>query len=472
MSTDDLWRLDATGQAALVRAGEVTPLELLDAAIARIESLNPRINGVITPLYELARTQAAERQPDAPFDGVPMLLKDAGIEVEGTPYYVGSRVLRDMGHRSSRTTELARRLRRAGFVFVGKTNCPEFSSGVTTEPSAFGPTRNPWDLERTAGGSSGGSAAAVAAGMTSIAHGGDATGSLRYPAAVCGVATLKPSRGRVPNNTPFDLPDAGGVWADFVLARSVRDLAGVLDAVSAPQAGARFALPPERPYVEAIALPPRRLRVGILTKDVMAGIPVHAECVTAVEKTGKLLQSLGHNVDESHPAALHGLFLQLSAMMALTLINRYLGLCALEKIAGRAITQGDVDEPIVTRAQAAKLSALDYIDAGETLNAAMRPIHDWWSGGYDILVTPTTRQPAWKLGSKGGAIDAGVFSPPFSFTGQPAVSLPLHMTPAGLPVGVQLVAAYGREDLLLAVSAQLEAAAPWAARWPGVPDAP
>src|SRR5438105_1069845 len=221
---DDLWKLDAVAQAALVRSREVTPVELLEAAIGRIELLNPQLNAVITPLYERARIRATKVDRDAPFAGVPLLLKDACQQIGGTPYYIGTSVLRDLGYRSTRTTELTEGFERAGFVALGKTNVPELSSGATTEPRAFGATCNPWDLTRTPGGSSGGSAAAVAAGMVSIASGGDAGGSLRYPAACCGLVTLKPSRGGVPAETPTGDEDVLGMWSEFVLARSVRDL--------------------------------------------------------------------------------------------------------------------------------------------------------------------------------------------------------------------------------------------------------
>jgi amidase len=214
----------------LIRAGEITPQELIQATITRIKRLNPALNAVITPLYHQARAQAAGSPPsDAPFWGVPLLLKDAVLEVAGTPYYVGTQVLKEVGWTSTRDTWLAARFRQAGFIFIGKTNVPELSSGITTEPQAFGPTRNPWDVTHTAGGSSGGSAAAVAAGLTSVAHGGDGGGSLRYPATCCGVATLKPSRGRLVHETMGSgLPDVQGWWVDFVLARTLRDLAGVL----------------------------------------------------------------------------------------------------------------------------------------------------------------------------------------------------------------------------------------------------
>jgi amidase len=473
MDTGDLWRLDATAQAQLMRSGEVAPLELVQAAIDRIERLNPHINAVITRMYDSALAIARDAPAsDAPFASVPLLVKDACLQIEGTPYYLGTRLLRDMDYRSDRTTELADRFRRAGFIIVGKTNTPEMSSDVTTEPAAFGPTRNPWDLTRTAGGSSGGSAAAVAAGMTSVAHGGDATGSLRYPAACCGVATLKPSRGRVPHMSPLGTVDDTGLWTEFVLARSVRDLAGVLDAVGGAGRGSHVVAPqPARPYMQELEVAPGRLRVGIMTADVMAGIPTHPECIAAVEDTGRVLTSLGHEVDEAHPPALDGVFIRTAGAMAIAVASaRRQGLRWLESIAGRPLTQHDIDAQYLEASHA--YTDEQEAEAAATLDREMQQIPDWWASGYDLLVTPTLRQPAWPLGSAGGAIDAGVFPAPFSFTGQPALSLPLRWTPEGLPVGVQLVAACAREDLLFQLAAQLEQAMPWSDGWPATAEMP
>ncbi len=462
MSTE-LWRLDATAQAALVRAREVTPAELAEQAIARIERLNPRINAVITPLYDEALRQARDPSgADGPFGGVPMLLKDASIEVEGTPYYMGTRVLRDMGWRSTRTTALAHRFRRAGFIFLGKTNTPELSAGITTEAAAFGPARNPWDLGRTTGGSSGGSAAAVAAGMTAAAHGADGTGSLRYPAACCGVVTLKPSRGLVPCETPAAQPDPLAVWAEFVLARSVRDLAGILDVVcDAPSAPS---------YAEALAVAPPPLRIGLLPRDAMTGMSIDPECVNAVERTGALLASLGHHVDIAHPPALDGLLIRTArAIATVGTVLRHAQVRWLAEIAGRELTAGDLDpEALAAGTAAASVTDAQLADAVGTITHEVAPIHDWWASGHDLLVTPVLRQPPWPLGQTGGAADAGVFPAPFSFSGQPAMSLPLHWTASGLPAGVQIVAARGSDGLLLRVAAQLEAASPWAHRWPAI----
>jgi amidase len=467
---DELWKLDATGQAELIRTRRISPLELLDAAIDRIEQLNPQVNAVITPLYERARTKARSFVDfDAPFAGVPMLVKDACLEIEGTPYYLGLGCLRDINHVSKETTELAHRFERAGFVIAGKTNLPEFSSGITTEPRAFGPTRNPWDLTRSASGSSGGSAAAVAAGMTSVAHGGDATGSLRYPASACGVATLKPTRGRMPHVACAGAPDPLRVWTEFVLARSVRDLAGVLDATAGATPDDLFAPPPPaRAYVDVVREAPRSLRVGLMKDD--PALPVDPACIEAVERTGRLLEAAGHRVDVSHPTALDTLWAKTAAAMAKTVTaHRYAQMRWLSGILGRDVAQHDMETPLVTAAQADALSLVELADAQHVITREMLAINRWWDDdGYDLLVTPTLRQPAWPLESRGDVTDSGAFPAPYSFSGQPALSLPLHHTDAGLPVGVQLVAARNREDLLLQIAAQLEAAAPWSHRWPAL----
>jgi amidase len=469
VDTRDLWKLDATAQAALVRNRQVTPAELLEAAIARIERLNPQINAVITPLYDRARDRATAVTAAAPFAGLPMLVKDACLQIEGTPYYVGTQILRDVGHVSGHTTELAKRFERAGFTIMAKTNVPCMSSGITTEPVAFGAAHNPWDMARTTGGSSGGSAAAVACGMTAIAHGSDAGGSLRYPAACCGVVTLKPTRGRVPSETPTGEPDIDGAWSEFVLARSVRDLAGVLDAAGGVSPAHEHSIaPPLRSYVDEIAderLTP--LRVGLLTKDVMSGMPVEAECVAAVEAGGKMLASLGHHVEEAHPAALDGLIVRIfPSLNTIIAESRPRTARWLEEIAGRPLREGDIEPELLTAAsEGTRVTAAQREGAQARVDAELAPLGAWWEQ-YDVLVTPTLRQPPWPVGQTGGAMDAGTFPFLWSMTGQPAMSLPMHWTPSGLPVGVQIVGAPGRDDLLLSVAAQLEAAQPWADRWP------
>jgi amidase len=471
MDAAGLWRLDATAQADLIRRKQMTSRELVDAAIACVDRVNPHINAVITRLYDDARATAAAIDGDsahgAPFAGVPMLVKDACLQIEGAPYYVGTRVLRDRDHRSTKTTELARRFRRAGFVIVGKTNVPAMSSGVTTEPLAFGPTRNPWDLSRTPSGSSGGSAAAVASGIVSIAHGSDAGGSLRYPASVCGVATLKPSRGRVPSEQPSGEPDVSGYWSEFVLARSVRDLAGVLDAV-----GDAIVIDPKarETYVDVMKREPIGLRVGLLTHDASTGMPVDAECVRAVERAGALLETLGHHVEHAHPSALDGLLARVFGSLSVTIAaSRPESKRWLESIAGRAITADDVEPALFDEmVKPSNVTPEQVADANAIVEKEIAPVERWWDEGHDLLITPTTRQPAWPLGGPSTAFESGTFPFVWSLNGQPAMSVPLHWTPAGLPCGVQMIAAPGRDDLLLSVAAQLERAQPWAERWPAM----
>lgn len=476
MAMPDLWKLDATAQAELVRSRKSSPLELLEAAITRIERLNPQINAVITPLFERARSQARNVTDfDAPFAGVPMLVKDASLEIEDTPYYIGLQPLRDTNHTSTRTTELARRFERAGFIVAGKTNCPEFSSGITTEPRAFGPTRNPWDLTRTASGSSGGSAAAVASGMVALAHGGDATGSLRYPAAACGLVTLKPTRGLMPHETCAGAPDPLGVWSEFVLARSVRDLARTLDCTRGATASNLFAFaPPDRSYEAALNEPLPQLRVGLMLDDPL--LPVHAECRAAVELTGRLLEASGHAVSIAHPPALDTLWAKTAAAINLPgVIYRRAQVRWLSSVLGREVAQDEVDTPLPTPAEADAISSTALADAQHTIMREMLAINRWWDeDGWDLLVTPTLRQPAWPLGGKGDVTESGAWPAPYSFSGQPAMSIPVHHAHgegAGLPVGVQLVGARGRDDLLLHVAAQLEMVAPWADRWPPLAEA-
>src|SRR5436309_6939234 len=307
---DALGDHDATGLAALVRAGEVTPAELVEAAIARIEAVDPQLNAVIHPRFERAREEAARlragRAAGAPFAGVPFLVKDVTCHQAGEPFHEGMRFLRDRQWRAAGDTHLATRFRAAGLITVGRTNTPELGIVPTTEPVAYGATRNPWDRARSPGGSSGGSAAAVAAGLVPVAHGNDGTGSLRIPASACGLVGLKPSRGRT-SLGPARSPGLLGNIVEHVLTRTVRDTAAILDAVSGSLPGDLFvAPPPHRPYHEEVGVDPGRLRVGLLVHVPFLELPVAPECVAAVHDTGHLLASLGHDVEESFPAALTG----------------------------------------------------------------------------------------------------------------------------------------------------------------------
>jgi amidase len=306
--------------------------------------------------------------------------------------------------------------------------------------------------------------------MTAIAHGGDGTGSLRYPAAACGVVTLKPSRGRIPHVSPAEQPDPVGVWTEFVLTRSVRDLAGVLDAIGPLPPGERWRVPsPVRAYVDQLATPLRPLRVGLLLSDVMVGIPTDAACVDAVRKAGGLLTALGHHVAESHPPALDSLLLRTAQAIATWgSVARAAQLSWLERAIGRELQATDLDpEAFVATEAATRTTDAQLAEAQETIIREVRPVADWFVD-HDILITPVLRQPAWPLGQSGGAADAGVFPGTVSVTGQPAGVVPVDWTAGGLPVGIQIVAAHPRDDIVLNVMAQLEQANPWSNRWPAI----
>jgi len=474
---DDLALLDATAQAELVRRRAVSPRELVDAAIARIEKTNPKLNAVITPLFEKARAAASAGLPDGPFRGVPFVLKDLFCHSAGDPYHAGMRLLRELRWVEPADTHLAARFRAAGFVFVGRTNVPELGPVPTTEPIAYGPTRNPWDPSRSPGGSSGGSAAAVAAGMVPAAHANDGGGSIRIPASECGLVGLKPSRGRVSLG-----PDVGESWAgmaiEHAVTRSVRDTAAILDAVAGYMPGDPYTAPPPlRPFRDEVGAPAGSLRVGLLLAAPGGQVQVHPECAAAARDAGRLLESLGHRVEDSHPAALDD---PESALAPVTIIGAWTArdLAYWSARTGKTIGPGDVEPMIWGIAEMGRaVTGVEYIQAVEKLHAYSRGVIGWWSEGFDLLLTPTLPEPPPKLGefdatptdplrgfARGGAFVA--FTLPFNVTGQPAISLPLHWSRDGLPIGVQLVAAYGREDVLIRVAAQLEAARPWKDRRP------
>ncbi|RMF20289.1 MAG: amidase, partial [Deltaproteobacteria bacterium] len=302
---DDLAVMDATAQAELVRTGQATPVELIDAAIERVERVNSEINAVIIPLFEQARERAASGDlGSGPFRGVPFLMKDLDVCTAGEPFHCGMRFLKDAEFVSDHDAYLAAKFREAGFVWLGKTNTPELGLTVTTEPVAYGPTRNPWNTEHSVGGSSGGSAAAVASGMVPAAHASDGGGSIRIPASECGLVGLKPSRGRISLG-----PDYGEYWKGLVIShvvtRTVRDSAAILDAVAGAMPGDPYvAPPPRRPYVEELSAKPSSLKIGV-AMTMPAGLgELHPDCVAALEATGRALESLGHTVEASHPAAL------------------------------------------------------------------------------------------------------------------------------------------------------------------------
>lgn len=476
---EELATLDATAQAERVRRGEIQPLELVDAAIARIERLNPQLNAVILPLFEKARRQAAGELPPGPFRGVPFLLKDLICESAGDPHHAGMRALKEAGWVSDHDSWLAARLRTAGFVFVGKTNVPELGPLPTTEPEAYGPTRNPWNTDHSPGGSSGGSAAAVAAGLVPAAHANDGGGSIRCPASECGLVGLKPSRGRTSLG-----PDRGEDWAgaivEHVVTRSVRDTAAILDAVAGPMPGDPYAAPlPTRPFRSDVGAEAGRLRVGLLARSPNPDLTLHPDCVAAVREAAGLLDSLGHYVEDSHPAALEGPEGG-ECLGVLSSVGTARDLEAWGEKLGRSLGPADVEPYTWTFAERGRsVTATQYVAMIEKMHAFGRRVVDWWHQGFDLLLTPTLGEPPPRLGEFKPTPERPLapafrsmallpFVAPFNLTGQPAISLPLSENAAHLPIGIQLVAAPYREDVLLRVAAQLEEAAPWSGRRPPV----
>ena len=473
---DDLAWLDATAQAELVAKGEVTPAELVDAAIARIEKLNPMLNAVIIPLFEKARNAAAAPLPNGAFRGVPFLIKDAVAHTAGDPYHCGMRVLKDAGWMEPADTWLAQRFRAAGFVIVGKTNLPELASSVTTEPLAYGPSCNPWNVSRSTGGSSGGAGAAVASGMVPVAHGNDMGGSIRVPSSMCGLVGLKPSRARSTLG-----PDFGEYWAmtthEHVLTRSVRDTAAVLDAIAGPGVGDPYtAPPPVRPFLDEVGVDPGRLRIGFRTMRGPEAGESHPDAVAAVAQVAGLLESLGHDVTLTHlPAFDAPGFGEAVPSLFSCFIAREVDRWS-EKL-GRDIALDELEPWNAMLAEVGRaVSGPAYMAAVEKVQDYARGLQQWWADGHDVLLTPMATEPTPELGRLGPQVDPAekmhrmrgitAFSMQFNVTGQPAISLPLATSTDGMPLGVQLVAAYGREDVLIRLAAQLEAARPWVDRRP------
>ncbi len=477
MDAELLWS-DATAQAALVASGEVAPLELVDAAIERIEALDPLVNAVVIRRFEMARRAAAGPLPDGPFRGVPFLLKDLGALEAGGETHQGMRALRDARWKPRTTAHSVTALRNAGVVVLGRTNVPELGTLPTTEPLAHGPTHNPYDLTRTAGGSSGGSAAAVAAGFVAAAHGSDGGGSIRIPASACGLVGLKPARGRVSAG-----PQAGEGWAGFstqgVLTRSVRDAATFLDVLAERHLDDPYVAPlPERPFAEELGRPPGRLRIG-LSVAAPEGVAVDSSFTVGLERVGKLLEALGHDVSWQPvgplaDAEFMGHFVNLIAAAVAADVAHW------GRELGRQLGPDDLEPVNAFYAElGGRLSAATYYASREWLHGFARGLLTWWrgadnhSGSFDLLVTPTLALPPPSLGwlvdpDEGGArVPAFVpFTPAFNATGQPALSLPLLVTESGLPVGVQLVGPPFGEAVLLRLAASLEEAAPWAGRRP------
>ena len=444
----------ALEQARLVRSGEVSARTLVEASLAVIERANPHINAFVTLAAEraLAEADAIEPGDPRPLCGVPVAIKDLGVLTEGLLTTNGSVAMGDWVPGAD--SEPERRLRAAGAIVVGKTNTPEFGLRPVTEPARFGPTRNPWKPDLVAGGSSGGSAAAVASGMVALAHGNDMGGSIRIPASCCGVVGLKPSRGRV-STTPVDWGAGAIAECEGLLSRTVLDAAGGLDVLAGAVPGDLFAAPPpERPFAESAETGPASLHVR-LAVDTPDGVPVEPECVAAARAAADALDDLGHAVEETAPEWDDDGFEQLWMVAGLASVQQFVGMFG--RLRGTPLDTAQL-EPVTRFMAETPISAADLGAATEWLGAyARRLLADWPADR--ILVTPTmTTLP----GPVGGVrpeegVRYSAFVRVFNVTGQPALSLPLHETADGVPVGVQLVGPPNGEALLLSVAAQLEA---------------
>jgi Asp-tRNA(Asn)/Glu-tRNA(Gln) amidotransferase A subunit family amidase len=465
-------RYDALGLAELIRKKELTPLELLTAVRQRAQALNPRLNAFCHLFFDKAEAQIKQGLPNGPLSGVPFALKDLGQYLTGTITSAGSRVWRDSVATFDST--LVTRYKGAGLVIFGKTNSPELGLTTTTESVLYGNTRNPWNLEKTAGGSSGGSAAAVAARVIPAAHASDGGGSIRIPASCCGLFGLKPTRGRVPMG-PSQFEGWNGFSCHHAVTISVRDSAAILDATAGAEPGSPyFSPPPSRPFLKEVGQAPGKLRIAV-SVETPGGTPLDPECRTAALEAAKLCESLGHHVEEKQipidNAAMRRAFLTvINVSIARTLADAAASL-------GREVTEKDVEA--VTWAmsrQGIGTTAVSYsqaIMASHQVGLAMARFHE----KYDVVLSPTLGKPPVPLGILSlsprsmadfgrDIVEFGPYTALYNVTGQPSMSVPLHWTPDGLPVGVMFSGRFGDEATLLRLAAQLEKARPWAARKP------
>jgi amidase len=472
---NDLMLRPARELASMVRSGEVSSRELVETAYEAIGRLNGELNAFVTLCEEraLAEADAVGAGDERPLAGVPIAIKDLIAITEGVRTTMGMAAMEDWvpDHDSA----LVRRLRGAGAIIVGKTNTPEMGILPVTEPDRFGPSRNPWDTSRTPGGSSGGSACAVAAGMVPIAHANDGGGSIRIPASCCGLVGLKPSRGRVSLAPDFN-EFSGGIAIEGCVSRTVADTALVLDLLSGYETGDPYWAPePATSFAAQAAREPGRLRVA-LANSAPLEIPVHEHCAQAASDAGALLESLGHEVEESAPdwndPGYIGNFIKIWIAGTGEEIHTY------GRLRGKELDLAKL-EPLTAQMVeiASSVSSVDYLRALDYLRRLARRVVSFWDN-YDVLVTPTLAQPPLLIGALRPAEgeppiqmlqnSAGFvpLTPVFNVTGQPAISLPLSISPDGLPIGIQIVGRPADEGLLLSLATQLEAARPWADRRP------
>lgn len=465
---------DALGLARLVKKGEVTASQLLESAIARMQETNPKLNAVVIQFLDRARERAASATLGGPFEGVPFLLKDLHLELTGTITTNGSRLFRD--HVAKGNSTLVDRYEAAGLVSFGKSASPEFGLTPSTESALHGATHNPWNLAHSAGGSSGGAAAAVAAGVLPIANASDGGGSIRIPASCCGLFGMKPSRGRTPLG-PGRGEGWNGLTSVHAVSRSVRDNAALLDATSAPESGSTFRAPSVvRPFLDEVGRHPGRLRIA-MSLDSGLPNPIDPECRRAVESAGKLCRGLGHEVEEAR-ATIDG-----DALARLVSATIPVGIASSvdRRLAelGRQLRDDDL-EPF-TRGmleQGRRVSGTAHEEARRLIYRIARDVAKFQDdGGFDVLMMPTLGKPPIELGVltlsnlENLANEAPSYTPfamLYNVTGQPAMSVPLHWTASGLPVGVMFVGRYGDEATLFRLAGQLEEAQPWADRRPPV----
>ena len=463
----DFEQYDALGLAELVKRGKVSPTELLEAAIERVEARNGAVNAVTMKLYDYGRKAISDGLPDGPFTGVPFLLKDLTASLAGVKMTRGSKFFADTPPPTA-DSEHVKRLKKAGLVIFGRTNTCELGLSLTCEPQLYGPTKSPWDVTRISGGSSGGAAASVGARMLPMAHGSDGFGSIRVPAACCGIVGLKPTRGR---NTlaPITGEGLGGCSTEHALTLTVRDTAALLDVTAGAGPGDPYvAPPPPRPFLAEVQAERRPLRIAYTTAA-PNGAPVNTEYLKALAETVVLCKDLGHKVQEADPeidrAAVVPTFLTLAA--ANMVVN-----LASHPTAGRPARRGEVENVTWGTAQKGeKITAADYVRASQTMHRLGRQMAAFHAG-YDVLLTPGLGTLPPKLGWIDMMLEdvdeywrrVFTFSPFtvwFNLTGQPALMLPLGRTTSGFPIAVQLAGRYGEEGTILSLGAQLEKARPW-----------
>jgi amidase len=464
---NELHKFDATAQAELIRKKEIKPIELVEAVIDLIEKINPGINVIVTKMYDVARAEVKSGLKDAPFSGVPFLLKDLLAAYKGVPMSSGSRYLKN--YTPNQDSELVSRYKRAGMIVVGKTNTPEFGILPTTEPELFGAARNPWNTGYTTGGSSGGSAAAVAAGIVPIAHANDGGGSIRIPASCCGVFGLKPTRARNPLGPNFgDI--FSGLVVEHAVSRTVRDSALLLDATSGYMLGDPYCAPaPVRPFIKEIGADTGKLRIAFFNEAPL-GTAVHKDCIAAVEDAAGLLRDLGHEVVNTAPA-INGEMMS-NCFTAIWASGVNWTIQSMSSLIGRIPAEDEL-EPCTNalNEMGKKVSASDYLLAVQYFQILTRQIAEFMKN-YDILLTPTLGSPPLKLGSFASTPENPIqgmhvatefvpFTPICNITGQPAMSVPLYWNAEGLPIGTHFMGRYGDEATLFRLASQLEQARPW-----------